>query len=310
MSKVTIIIPTRNELYLSQTVDDIFAKARGDIEVIVSLDNYWPNPILADRPNLTIIHWGKRVGMRACINAGVELAHGDYIMKVDAHCMFQEGFDLALAADCDDDWIVVPRRYGLDSEAWQVRTDKPEKYPVDYEYLEYPSRDKHKFGMHGKEWTARREARKDIDLDENMIFQGSCWFMPTRYFMELCYPMEQSPYGVMGEKSIYGTFTNEAEEIGLKCWLSGGRVMTNKKTWYAHLYKGQGYRDKYLAVMGEKYYRLSSKELFEGNARATDYWFYNRWERRIHDLSWLIERFAPVPTWPTERELWTNLRTS
>ena len=31
----------------------------------------------------------------------------------------------------------------------------------------------------------------------------------------------------------------EAEEIGLTTWLSGGRVVTNKNTWYAHLFKGK-----------------------------------------------------------------------
>ncbi|MTV78308.1 glycosyltransferase, partial [Streptococcus pneumoniae] len=76
MSKVTIVIPARYEIYLQETIDDIFNKARGDIEVIVVLDNYWPDPPIRDHENLTLVHWGGRRGMRAAINAGAELGKG------------------------------------------------------------------------------------------------------------------------------------------------------------------------------------------------------------------------------------------
>ncbi len=76
MSKVSIIIPSRNERFLPQTVDDIFRNAAGDIEVIVVLDGYWPDPILADRPNLTLIHFSQARGMRPAINAGAAAARG------------------------------------------------------------------------------------------------------------------------------------------------------------------------------------------------------------------------------------------
>ena len=54
--KVSVVIPARNEQYLQKTVDDVFAKSRGDIEVIVVLENYWPIPSLKDHPKQTIIH--------------------------------------------------------------------------------------------------------------------------------------------------------------------------------------------------------------------------------------------------------------
>lgn len=59
MAKVSILIPSRNERFLPQTVDDIFAKAAGDIEVVAVLDGYWPDPILKDRPNLILVHRGQ-----------------------------------------------------------------------------------------------------------------------------------------------------------------------------------------------------------------------------------------------------------
>ena len=90
MPKVSIIIPARNEIFLPQTIDDIFRHATGDIEVIAILDGYWPDPILQDRPNLHLIHPGSPRGMRWGINAGANLAKGEFLMKCDAHCSFQE----------------------------------------------------------------------------------------------------------------------------------------------------------------------------------------------------------------------------
>jgi hypothetical protein len=30
------------------------------------------------------------------------------------------------------------------------------------------------------------------------------------------------------------------------------------------------------------------------------YWTLDRWAERRRDLRWLIEKFAPVPTWPAD----------
>ena len=108
------------------------------------------------------------------------------------------------------------------------------------------------------------------------------------------------------DEANYGMFIGEPQEVGLKAWLSGGKCMINKKVWYAHLWKGQQYRDMHLQRLGFKYTRVSLHELNRGNAYSTDYWFNNRWPERVHDLSWLVERFWPVPDWPEDRGLWTH----
>ena len=111
---LSVIIPSRNEQFLPNTIDDIFAKAEGEIEVIAVLEGYQPDPPLKEDPRLHIIHHDKPKGMRACINAGVAIAKGRYLMKTDAHCMFDYGFDYKLATSCDKTWVVIPRRYSLD----------------------------------------------------------------------------------------------------------------------------------------------------------------------------------------------------
>jgi glycosyltransferase involved in cell wall biosynthesis len=299
LAKLSVIVPARNELFLGKTVDDLLAKARGDVQVIVILDGFWPKPMPKEDPRLIIVHREKR-GMRASINAGVAIAKGEIIMKVDAHVMFSEGYDVALTAECDKDWIVIPRRYSLEveTEPWDVRRHRPF---VDYEYLSWPWRPdvrierENGFGLHGWTWDERIASRINVLLDETMTFQGSCWVMHREYF--------NRRIGVLSNEG-YGTFIGEAQEIGLKAWLGGGKVMVNKKVWYGHLWKGQPYRDRYRATYGIPYTRLGRTERDEGNRYSVDYWINNRWPERIHDIEWLVDRFWPVPSWPKDRSKW------
>ena len=275
MARVSIIIPSRNEQFLPQTVADLFAKAAGPIEIIVVLDGYWPEPSLPNYDNLVIIHRGQARGMRPAINAAAAIAKGDYLMKSDAHCMFGEGFDEILKADCHDDWIVIPRRKRLDAENWCEQDVG--KIPVDYEFIS-PSQDR---GIKGQIWTQRAIDRKDILIDENLSFQGSCWFATRKHWDWL---------GGMNPKG-YGQFVREAQELGLKTWLGGGKVMVNKKTFYCHLHKGRRF--------GRGYF-LDKSEVDAGNKYCDDFWMNNRWKERKHNIEWLIDRFWPVPTWDQE----------
>lgn len=282
MSKLSVIIPSRNERFLPQTVADLFQKAAGEIEVIAVLDSWWPDPPLPDYPNLILIHRSEAKGMRAAINAAAGIARGKYLMKVDAHCMFQEGFDEVLKADCDLDWLVIPRRHRLDAENWCLQeVGKP---PIDYHYLSCPITNRDGYSMHGNIWPERTRERSgpEYDIDDTMSFQGSLWFCHKRYFDEFIGPLSEVGYG---------TFSQEPQEIGMKVWLGGGRIITNKKTWYAHLHKGRTY--------GRGYF-MSKSEVVNGHEYSARFWMNDCWEKRVRDISWLVEKFAPVPTWPAD----------
>ncbi|OGM19975.1 hypothetical protein A2714_02840 [Candidatus Woesebacteria bacterium RIFCSPHIGHO2_01_FULL_38_9] len=272
MKDVSIIIPARNEIFLQKTVSDLLTKAEGNIEVIVILDGYWPTPQLIEDTRLKIIHRGKPTGMRAAINAGVAIAKGKYLMKCDAHCMYAQGFDIVLKDDCEDNWVIVPRRYALDPEKWEL-IDNP-KYPIDYMYL---SND-----LHGVVWSEKNKdpLLKEKLIDETMSNQGSVWFMARDYFFEL----------ELMDEATYGIFWNEFQEIGLKCWLSGGKVMVNKKTWYAHWHKTSDFGRGYSLGKNEQPKAL----------KAVDKWKTRGWHKQTLPLSWLIERFWPVPSWTPE----------
>lgn len=275
-------MPSRNERFLVPTVRDLLAKARGDVELIVVLDGYWPDPPLPDDKRLKTLHRGTALGMRPALNAAVRLSTGEYLLKCDAHTMWADGYDLTLKEDYhESNWILVPRRFALDPEAWSIDSSNP-KYPVDYHYLSYPYERPNdpKCGLHGTPWTARRAERIDHQLDEEMSSQGSGWFMARAHWDRL---------GDM-EMAKYGNFVNEMQELGLKTWLGGGKIMVTKRTWYAHLYKGRKYGRMYtLGPSGYKEQAFTSR-----------YWMGDEWPQRVHNLRWLIERFWPVPTWPAD----------
>jgi len=278
MPTVSVIVPARNEVFLQKTIEDMLAKAQGDIEVIVILDGYWPIPQLKDDDRLVIIHRGQGMGMRAGINGAAAIARGKFLMKCDAHCMFGKGYDVKLAAECKKNWVVVPRRYALDPEKWEL-IDNP-KYPIDYMYL---SKD-----LHGVVWGEKNKdpkLKKKL-LDETMSNQGSVWFMQKSYFHEL----------ELMDEATYGTFWNEFQEVGFKCWLSGGRVMVNKKTWYAHWHKTSDFG---------RGYSLSGSNQPKAQA-AVKKWRKKGWRKQTLPLPWLVERFWPVPSWPEDRSKWTS----
>lgn len=280
--KVSILIPSRNERFLQRTVEDVLTKAGGDIEVIPVLDGYWPTPPLVEDPRVVPLHKGQAQGMRPAINDAARLARGEYLLKLDAHCMVAEGFDLTLKADCADDWVVVPRRYSLDAETWAWK--ETGKAPVDAHFLSYPFEEgRAGRGLHGTPWNDRQRARLQIPLDDEMSSQGSCWFM-TRAWWNRRFPRGLSSEG-------YGNFVQEFQEIGCTTWQGGGAVKINKRTWYAHLHKGKEY--------GRGYF-ISKSEMSDGAKYCVDFWLNDRWTARQHDFRWQIERFWPVPGWPTK----------
>ena len=102
----------------------------------------------------------------------------------------------------------------------------------------------------------------------------------------------------------YGHFAQESQEIGFKTWLGGGRMVVNKKTYYAHLHKGHRYG---------RMYNLDGKDHVRGANWSAEYWLNNRWEGRKHDFVWFInEKFPSMQSWPKDwqkqiKEMgWTN----
>jgi glycosyltransferase involved in cell wall biosynthesis len=281
--KVSIIIPARSERFLLKTVNDVFEKAtQPDTECVVILDGgEWPIPPLPERENLIVIRHAEPMGMRTSINEGVLVATGDLICKSDGHCLFDKGFDSVLARDCGPNEVMVPRRKRLDAENWKIEeTDRPD---IDYTYQSWHPEyfANWRMGFNGKPWDEknRDESLKAEMLSELFTFQGSFYAMHRSYFESL----------ELLDDINYDSVANEAEEISFKCWLSGGRVIVNKNTFYCHLHKGKRYPRDY----------ERNKRSIDHSAAFTRKWLQDvglAWKGQTLPFSWLVEKFNP-PGW-------------
>lgn len=274
---LSIAIPSKNEVFLKRTILDCLEKAQGEIEIFPILDGYdLPDDQIIIDPRVHYIKLDPKPysQKRHGVNKAVSLAKGEYVMSLDAHCMLAPGFDLQLAKDHEHHWVQIPRRHRLDAENWSLQPQVDKRPPIDYEYIMWPLQF-NPVALHGFKWDSRTLERWDIAIDDTIQFQGSCWFMTKDWFLEMGF-MQIEGYTGWGQ---------EAEEISMTTWKNGGRVVTNKNTWYAHLHKGPKYG---------RMYHLSREE----NRRSYAY-SYNKWVLENRDFfESLVEKFMPMPGWP------------
>ena len=276
MSKVSVLIPARQEPQLTPTVQDCLKQATGDIEVLVALDGCWPTEFVND-PRVHYLHWGEARGLRPSLNAAVEMSSGEFLFKLDAHCSVAEGFDLTLKAACEESDVVVPAKYSLDAPTWtRFRS------PWHYFYLKWPWEPQADgsvrfVGLQDKNYdSAYSTPRESVRVDDILSYQGSAWMLRRAWWNRIL------PDG-MNPRYYYA---QEPQEVGLTTWMSGGRCRIVKDTWYAHLWKGSGANK-----------RLFSRERAPWDAATR--WSCRQWMRHPQFPA-LIERFGPLPGWPPE----------
>lgn len=316
--KCSVIIPARNEEFLQRTIEDVLAKSQADTEVIAILDGYWPDVGIHQHPKVTIIHHENSIGQRAAVNEGANLSQSKYIMKLDAHCCLDKGFDVKLMADCEYDWTVLPRMYTLHAFDWRcgrcgVRVyqgGRPEKCEpcggtdferkmvwkrnrekrTDYMWIDQDLRMRYFDGgclrPYGDAHALKRQCHHRYrdwakeDITDVMVGVGCCFFMHRERFLEL---------GGMDER--HGGWGQMAVEVAMKAWLSGGRQVINKKTWFAHLFRTQ-------SGFGFPY-KISGKDQTKAREYSNKLWKGNSWPNQKRNLDWLIEKFSPLPGWHT-----------
>lgn len=297
MIELSIIIPSRNEEFLGRTIQDLLEHIQGDTEIIVVLDGQWPSTPIPIDPRVSIIYHNESIGQRAAMNEAAKISSGKYIMKCDAHCAFDNGFDMKLLADMQPDWTVVPimrnlhvfdwvcpnghRRYQGPSGnckecdelttkdiVWIAKTNPQSKsYCFDSEpHFQYFN-----------EFCKRPEGKGE--LTETMSLQGSCFMLSREKYFELNIADES-----------WGSWGSQGLEVAIKTWLSGGRVICNQKTWYGHCFRTSGGDFSFP-------YPISGRQTERAKSLAKDLFFNNKWEKQIHPLSWLVNKFWPVPRW-------------
>jgi hypothetical protein len=211
---LSIVIPSYKDPLLFKTIDSLVKNAEGEIEIIAVLDGYWVDEVYDD-PRVKYVHLGRNRGMRGAINAGVAIARGEFLMRVDEHQIFGQGYDRILTETCEPNWIVTPRRYFLD--------------PVKWEVMDLPYVDREKLVIRGNKFTGVEwPGDPNLLIEESMAMQGSCWFMPHAWWQQ-----------VIGElqNEGYGPHYQDSHEMVFKTWQAGGKLMVNKNTWHAHKHR-------------------------------------------------------------------------
>ena len=244
---LSILIPSRNEMFLAKTIEDLIENKRGKTEIIAVLDGEWAEPGIDDHPDVTVIYHSESIGQRAATNEAARLSRAKYVMKVDAHCAFDEGFDVKLLADMQDDWTMAPTMRNLHVFNW-VCPDGHSRYQgrsgpcledgcgkdtvrdIVWIAKKSPQSTSYRFDkdLHFQYFGEYKKKQKG-QLVESMSLQGSFFLLTREKYWEL---------NICDEG--HGSWGQQGTEVACKTWLSGGRVIINKNTWYAHMFRTQG----------------------------------------------------------------------
>ena len=309
MRDLSVIIPARQEMFLNKTVENILENIEADTEIIVICDGNWPMEPLQDHPRVTVVHHTEPIGQRAATNEGARISQAKYVMKADAHCAFGKGFDRILIEDCQPNWVMIPKMWNLHAFDWQCNSCGNRTYqsdlPIQCEKCQHndfemvvvwqPRGNKVTYSwrfdseMNFQYWR-KHVKRKECkgDLIETMSFIGACMFMERDQYWKL-----------EGCDEAHGSWGNYGSEWACKAWLSGGKLITSKKTWFAHFFRTGNMR-KYHG--GSSFpYEMSGKAQEYAKKYSRDLWLNDKWSKAIHPLSWLVDKFKPVPGWHDDK---------
>lgn len=302
---LSILIPARNEEWLVKTIEDLLKNKRGKTEILVGLDGY--DEKIPDHQDVVVIRYPESIGQRAMQNRLAKISRAKYVMKADAHTAWDEGFDVKLMEKMEDDITMVPVMRNLHVFNWKCKNCGMELYqgpdPKECRNEICPKLDSKDDGGEGHKasgfeknvvWIAKKNPQSSAyrfnknlqfkyfpelraklprkGLQETLSLQGSC-FMATRekyWELELC-------------DESWGSWGQQGSEVALKTWLSGGRVLCNFDTWYAHLFRTQS---------GFSFpYPHSGRSQENARKISQDIFLHDKWPKAKYPLTWLLNKF-------------------
>jgi hypothetical protein len=118
----------------------------------------------------------------------------------------------------------------------------------------------------------------ESDIKDTMTCIGACWMMARERYWEL---------GGLDEQ--HGSWGQMGTEIACKTWLSGGRFIVHRGTWYAHMFRTRAdFSFPYPMQWGvQEAARNYSRQM----------WLSDAWPGQKYPLAWLINKFKPLPGW-------------
>ena len=309
MKDLSIIIIGRNEEFMGRTIEDVLEHTSDKTEIIAVLDGYLPDPPFKPNPRVTIIYNPIPIGQRGAVNQGVRLSKSKYVMKLDAHCAVDENFDTKMIDAMEqigDDVTLIPimrnmhifdwvceeghRRYQSPSGVCETCGKPTVK---DVVWFPKPSPATHSFRFdktlhfqYFSEYSKRPEVQRGIEINgafnkdfrETMSIQGSCYMTTRQKYLEL--DLTSEDFHSWGQNGV---------EVACKTWLSGGRVIVNMKTWYAHMFRTRG------GDFGFPYSNPQDK-VNENRELSRELFQRDKWPLATRKFQWILDKFNP-PDW-------------
>lgn len=303
MRDLSILIPSRNEPFLKNTIEDVLSAIEADTEIIAVCDGSPPVEGIEDHPRVTLVIKQPAIGQRAATNLAARLSKAKYVMKLDAHCRLSKGFDAALIKDCQPEWTMVPLQYNLHVFDWKCKACENRTYQgptptrcqkcgksegFERVMVWEPRWSRKTEGwrfdktLHFQYWGELKDRPEIIaqgDIHDTLSLLGACWFLERKRYWELD-----------GCDEGHGSWGQQGTEMACKTWLSGGRLCVSRHAWFAHMFRTQG------GDFGFPY-NISGTDQEKARQYSRNLWVGNRWPKAKHKLEWLIDKFKPIPDW-------------
>jgi hypothetical protein len=235
-------------------------------------------------------------------------------MKVDAHCSFDKGFDRKMLdgfKEVGDNVTMVPIMRNLWAFEWacyhnycgwtRYQGPTPEKCEkcgksdkirrrMKWVGKHNPQSTSFCFDsvphfQYNEDWKHRPQYDKDkkeTGFTESMSLQGSCFMCTRDKYFELG----------LGNADL-GNWGNQGIQVACATWLSGGRVLCNHNTWYAHMFRTQG------GDFGFPW-DARGRETQKTKDNVRDMFWNMKHPKQIYPVSFLVEKFWPVKGWTQE----------
>ena len=235
---VSVIISNLFERRLPETVESLTATADGPIEIIVKDDEDCK-------------------GMRHHLNQAAREAKGEFLFKVDGHCILTPHWDTILKTVGENSYdMAICRIRAINDRTWTL-TERSTDF-VDL------NSDLTLTGGGGF-------VMDDPDTAETMASIGCGWLIHKQRYFDLEGCWEQ-----------LGRYGNLGAEWALKIWLSGGRLLINRYVTCGHVFRKQG-------VAG-----CRAPEQLEFRKLLGWRFASRQGPQQIRPLQWLAEHFGKI----------------
>ncbi|AQT67958.1 Glycosyl transferase family 2 [Anaerohalosphaera lusitana] len=256
----SVILICNKERHLKRTLANLLETAAGEIEILVYFDGLRQR-VIPDKRIRTIFHPQNR-GRRVVINEAVIHARGDYIFHIDGHCrMLTDGWDLKMI-----------QAAGLRSTAVaSILNLRPDKRHLIRHVMHHP---KHLANHFWDEKTPQNT------VEDMMTLTGCAWMHHRNLWQN--FNERYAGWGYMGI------------EWSLKNWLCGSGpnpILLCSDIVCEHIgrrHRGNPARTDWLKHNLSPGATLRHINKLYRNNKAPD---------QQRPLSWLIDKFKPVPGW-------------